>query len=499
MKSYDSIDVAVIGAGLGGLSAAIRLAAQGVNVAVFESHTHAGGKAQQVYLDGVWADTGPSVLTMPEVLDDLLHIGGTSLAKAVPLRTPSPSFEYRYADGCVIHIYPSLEETLAEISQVLGDKHSQELSIFLQYAKEIWDASSPHFIYGASPTWLSMLMLAFRHISLIKKVDPLRSMNTAIYQYISSPHIRMLLQRYATYNGSDPRVAPATLNCIAHVELALGGFGVEGGIYQIIQVLLDCAQRLGVRFHFATPIQKIILTKHNTIQGILLQDGTNIPVQRVVSNADCSFLHSSLIPSPQNKAIQIPEPFSMSGWTGIFRGYHKSGINRTAHTILFPKDYNSEFADIFDRNIPPQNPTIYLCAQSTCHGREGWNDAEAVFTMINTPPEPPNEFSNPEIWKQVVENIDKILCSANLKTKQDVFLWERSPSDLARLYPGSRGAIYGASSNNRFAAFTRPANTISRIPGLFIASGSAHPGGGMPLALLSGKAAAEGLIKGLSL
>ena len=491
MNTKKNLDVAIIGAGLGGLSAAIHLAAQGLSVEVFEAQNTPGGKAAQVCLDGVWADTGPSVLTMTHTLDDLLKVAGTSLDEAIELVEPCPSFRYDYTDGCIIDVYPKLEDTLYEIEKKLGQKHRVEFENFLSYSKNIWNASAPHFLYGPAPTWASMIQLAFRHFSLITKVDPLRSMNKAIFSHVSSPHLRMLLQRYATYNGSDPRVAPATLNCIAHVELALGGFGVQGGIYTIISTLVDCAKKLGVRFHFNTPVQKIILKK-KTVRGLILKDGNIIKANNIVANADSAFLKHQLLPTQQN-TIRIPQPFSMSGWTGIFRAGHS--IERVAHTVVFPKNYQQEFSDIFDKNIPPNEPTIYLCAQSTCHHRKGWDDAQPVFVMINTPPEPPQNPSPKHQWREVQKKVESILINRNWKNKDESFLWTRTPTELAKQYPGSRGAIYGASSNNRFAAFTRPPNSIPQISGLYLASGSAHPGGGMPLALLSGKASSIALLK----
>lgn len=491
MNAKRNLDVAIIGAGLGGISAAIHLAAKGLSVEVFEAQSTPGGKAAQVCLDGVWADTGPSVLTMPHTLDELLRIGGTSLDEAIKLIEPTPSFRYDYTDGCIIDVYPKLEDTLDEVEKKLGKKHKVEFETFLSYAKNIWNASAPHFLYGPAPTWASMIQLAFRHFSLITKVDPLRSMNKAIYTYISSPHLRMLLQRYATYNGSDPRVAPATLNCIAHVELALGGFGVQGGIHTIISTLVDCAQKLGVRFHFNTHVQKIILEK-KIVKGIILNDGSTIRANNIVSNTDSAFLKHQLLPAQQH-TIRIPQPFSMSGWTGIFRA--KDNIERVAHTVVFPENYQQEFSDIFDKNIPPRDPTVYLCAQSTCHHRKGWSNAQPVFAMINTPPEPPNNPSSKYQWQDVQNKVESILIHRKWKNKEDRFLWTRTPTELALQYPGSRGAIYGASSNNRFAAFTRPPNSIPQISGLYLASGSAHPGGGMPLALLSGKAAGEALLR----
>ncbi len=487
-----SFDVAVIGAGLGGLSAAIRLAAKGQHVAVYEALSTPGGKAGQICHEGVWADTGPSVLTMPHVLDELLHIAGTSIQETLVLQEPAPSFRYLYADNCKIDVFPNIEQTLMEIEQTLGSKYRAEMENFLQYSKQIWDASAPHFLYGPAPTWTSIVHLAFKHLSLIKKVDPLRTMNRAINSYVSSPHLKMLLQRYATYNGSSPHVAPATLNCIAHVELALGGFGVQGGIHQIIDVLMKQARKLGVQFFFDHPVSEIVI-KNGRVAGIVINHDRYIDVTNVIGNADAAHIRNQLLPKEVKPAIRIPTPYSMSGWTGLFKA--SNHIKRVAHTVVFPKNYDQEFIDIFDHKKPPQNPTVYLCAQTSCHAREGWSDGQAVFAMINTPPEPSQERSDHTLWLSVEENICQILRHKALMSPQEKFYWRRTPTDLATQFPGSRGAIYGSSSNNRFAAFLRPSNAIAKIPGLYLASGSVHPGGGMPLAMLSGKAAAEKISK----
>ena len=185
----------------------------------------------------------------------------------------------------------------------------------------------------------------------------------------------------------------------------------------------------------------------------------------------------------------------MSGWTGVLRA--RRADDRIAHTVLFPDDYDEEFVDIFDRDRPPQSPTIYLCAQSRAHLRKGWESDEPVFVMANAPPEPAAGSRPDELWHRLRATALDRLRTSGLVHPDDTLVWERTPSDLARRFPGSRGSLYGAASNTRMAAFQRPPNRVSRIPGLYLATGSAHPGGGVPLCVQSGRTAARALLQDL--
>lgn len=473
----------VIGAGLGGLSAAIHLAAAGASVDVFEASGAPGGKAGTVTIDGVEVDTGPSVLTMPDVLEAILARGGRKMADLVTLRDPRPSFRYLYPDGAVVDIFPSPEETLESVRAALGADAAGELAGFLRYAGRIWDAAAPHFVYGAAPSVAGVATMGLGELWKLTRIDPLRSMKRSIDAQVRSPHLRKLLYRYATYNGSDVRAAPATLNCIAHVELALGGFGVEGGISAIVQALVAVASDLGVRFHYNAPVEQIIVSGRRAV-GVVVGGETH-GADSVVANADPAHVFDDLAPSVGRKA----PPGSMSGWNGVVRA-RRTGA-RVPHTVLFCVDYEQEFADIFDRDRPPQDPTLYLCAQEACHGRSGWADEEPVFIMANAPAEPRSGPRDPGAWAALEETAMARLRSAGLCGAEDRLVWTRTPTQLAVQFPGSLGSIYGASSNDMLSAFRRPPNRLSKTPGLYMASGGAHPGGGMPLAMLSGVAAAE--------
>jgi 1-hydroxycarotenoid 3,4-desaturase len=227
---------------------------------------------------------------------------------------------------------------------------------------------------------------------------------------------------------------------------------------------------------------------------VQLADGSTLVADTVVSNAEVAHAVHDLLPQQNRSAVRLDGTTerSMSGWTGVLRAQRRHGAQaRVAHTVLFPDVYADEFADIFDHDRPPLSPTVYLCAQEACHARTGWAAHEPLFAMANSPPEPVQSPRDPAVWIALQDRIRDRLQKHALIASTDEWVWTRTPAELARRFPASQGALYGASSNDRFSAFKRPPNRVSGVPGLYFASGSAHPGGGMPLAMLSGTLAAD--------
>jgi phytoene desaturase len=480
-------DVLVIGAGIGGLAAALALAARGVGVRVLEAGPRPGGKAGTVVLDGVRVETGPSVLTLPEVFGGLFARAGVRLDDVVGLRRLDPGFRYHYADGAVLDVAHDPHQTLANVRSTLGPVAERELASFLGYSRSIWESAAPHFVEGPAPTWAAMVGLALRHPRAVAAIDPMRSMAAGIDRHVSEPHLRMLLRRYATYNGSDPRSAPATLNCIAHVELSLGGYGVQGGISALVSAMAAAIESRGGVIECGVRVERVVVRDAAAV-GVELTGGGLRLGRAVVVNADAGWLRHGGLPDADRHLPAAAAP-SMSGWNGVLRAARLA--DRRPHEVLFPADYDAEFADIFDRDRPPVAPTVYLCAQERCHGLTGWADAEPVFAMANAPAEPEHGSRAPEVWTTLAAAMEHRIRAAGRWTDGDALVWRRNPADLAAEFPGSRGAIYGAASNDRFAAFKRPPNRVRGMRGLYLASGSAHPGGGLPMAGLSGLAAAD--------
>lgn len=477
--------VGVVGAGLGGLSAAIEAAADGHQVEVYEMGDRAGGKAGMVEVEGVCCDTGPSLLTLPDVFDHAFRRAGSRLEDEVELRTLRPSFLYRFPEGHEIRFQPSIEETAEELRGTLGPKAADEFRGFLNYARDIWEASAPHFVYGDAPSMGTILKLGVSKVAEVRKIDSMRTMWSAIESRVSHRDLQWIFARYATYNGSNVFRAPATLNCICWVEMGIGGFGVTGGIHALVDRLVARAEQLGVSFHFSQRVDRIV-TRWGKVKGLDV-GGREVPLDAVVVNGDVRGLPKLLDPNKRPKSGD--DEGSMSAWNALVRGRRQP--DRPPHAVLFPRDYTEEFRDIFERRRPPLDPTIYVCAKGPAHGSPGWEEDEPLFLMANAPAT--TAPMTPDMFDRIESDALDRLRRVGWIAPEDRVLWRRVPSDLAARFPDSHGSIYGAASNSSFSAFKRPGNRHGSVKRLYLASGTAHPGGGMPLSVLSGRAAARAL------
>lgn len=488
-------DVVVIGAGFGGLAAAIELAAAGHRVRVCEASDRPGGKAGIEVVDGVRFDTGPSVLTLPDIPRSLLTRASSELADRLELRTLTPAFRYVFDDGVTIDAMHDPAATLASVESALGPEARDDLAAFLAYAKDVWDAASPPFVFGSAPSVAKVLALGPSAWWQLRRADPFRSMWRAIQQTVRSPHVRAILARFATYNGSDPRRAPATLNCIAHVEMGLGGFGIEGGLGRLAELMAEGCERLGVELIYRSPVRSVVL-EHGRVAGVETDEGL-VQAAHVVANADAAHVLGALLPVRKRRTTQAQRHPSTSGWCGVVRSRRPAG--RAPHSVYMATPYLDEFVDLFDRDRPPAQPTVYVCDQAACHGLDGWSDGTVpTFVMANAPAEPESAPRDGAIWAELREAVMERALQSGLVSPDDQVVWTRTPAELAERFPGSRGSLYGAASNDWTSAFRRPANEVSDVPGLYLASGSAHPGGGVPLAMQSGRAAAADVLRRIS-
>ncbi|MFT7624741.1 MAG: phytoene dehydrogenase-like protein, partial [Myxococcota bacterium] len=364
-----------------------------------------------------------------------------------------------------------------------------ELRRYLDYARGIWEAAAPAFVFGPAPGMGTLLGTDLRTLVGLRSIDAVSTMRGAIRRRVASQHLRAVLMRYATYNGSDARCAPATLNCIAHVELALGGYGVCGGMYALVRALEKLAESVGVRFRYSESVTTI-QTARRRVQAVVTESGHH-PADIVVSNADVAHLMCDLLGRRQGAAAE-----SMSGWTAVFAASQRAsspGAARSAHTVLMPDRYDREFVDVFDGHTVPSTPALYACDQAVAHERAGWKDGRVpMFAMVNAPVA---RHVDDYDWAWLESQVRDRLTRADLIDAADPVVWRRTPRMLATRFPGTDGAIYGAASNSPLSAFRRPANRVKGVGGLYVASGSAHPGGGVPLCLLSGLAAARAVVR----
>ena len=490
--------VAVIGAGMGGMCTAARLAKAGYEVTVFESSDRHGGKCRTEWIGNYAFDTGPSLLTLPAVYRDFFQRTGDVMGRVVELQPVSPSFDYRFADGSAVRFANlSRKETLAAIDKSFGDSAAQEWNLIMRQAEAMWDVSREPFIESELRSVLSLLKrpTLLRDLRIIAPWKTLRDLK------LKDQRLRKILDRYATYSGSDPRVAPAVLASIAFVEEAFGAWHIKGGVGKLADAVYQRSLDRGVKFEFNTSVTKINHDGKATT-GVSLADGRVLDYSIVVANADATAVYNKLITGKVKKLrreranLAKADP-SLAGFSlllGLRPSENPTGLSH--HNIFFPADYDAEFADIFDRKQPVQDPTIYLCSPQDelmvkHSGHEAW------FVLVNAPRHDLKDGFN---WNdadfnhryamQIIDSLE----SRGISIRDRLEVLEiRTPADLERTVAAPGGAIYGTSSNGARSAFMRAKNR-SPLKGLYCVGGSAHPGGGLPLVGLSAEIVAQAIV-----
>lgn len=476
-------DAIVIGAGVGGLSAAIRLAVAGWQVTVYEKNPTVGGKMSEIIQDGFRWDTGPSVITMRHVLEALFADAGRRLEDYLTLLPIDPLTRYFYPDGTVLDATNDISHMSQQIAQLHPDD-AEGYAAYLKYAAEIYRVTSPVFIYDQPPSPASFAKVPLRDWL---KADPLRQMQQAIEGHVSSPHLRQLLGRFATYVGGSPYRAPATLNLIAYLEMVEGVWYPEGGIYSIARALERLALELGVTIHTHTPVQQIIV-EGGQAKGIRLHDGTQYKADVVIANSDVTTAYEHLLPRTpciQKRLRQLKE-FEPSGSGFVMMlGVQSEHERLSHHNILFSSDYRREFDEIFRQQLPPTEPTVYIAITSKTDPDHAPSGCENWFILVNAP-----ALSADFDWQVqrdhyrdiVLDRIESFGFSIRDKILTET-LW--TPMELAQNSAAHRGALYGPSANSRWTAFRRPHNRCPDVQGLYFVGGTTHPGGGVPMVMLS--------------
>ena len=472
--------VVVVGAGLGGLAAAARLAAAGHAVTVLEQSAEVGGKLGWFARDGHGFDTGPSLITLPQVFHDLFAATGAPLADVLDLVRLDPAVAYRFADGTRL----AVPGHLAGVRDVLGP----EWSAFLDRAAEIWRVTEQPFLRSPLQGARTLARLA-RSVDDVRNVAPWSSLRGLGAQYLTDPRLRMLLDRYATYSGSDPRRAPAALATVPFAEQAFGSWYVRGGLRRLALAVADRAVERGAEIATSTPVSRVLVEGGRTT-GVQLVGGERLPADVVVVNTDATALHDRLLPADapvrRARATLARATPSSSGFV-LLLALRGRTPDLAHHTVFFPADYDAEFDDLFTDPRPLVDPTVYLSAPDDPATRPD-EDSESWFVLVNAPRHEPGrgvDWDTPGLADAYADRVLAVLAGRGLDVRDRVRWREvRTPADLGRATGSVGGSIYGTSSNGARAAFLRPANA-SPLPGLYLVGGSAHPGGGLPLVTLS--------------
>ena len=493
--------ISVVGAGIGGMSAAARLAKQGHQVTVFENSDQSGGKCRTEWFGDYAFDTGPSLLTLPAVFRDLFLKTGKRIEHVLDISPVDPAFNYNFADGSKV-TFPNLSnpKTYQEIEKSFGISASQSWRQIIERSEKMWEASRDSFI-ESELTSIWPLLLRKNLINQINQISPFTSLRSLSEKLNLDPHLKMIIDRYATYTGSDPRSAPAVLLTIAFVESTFGAWHIKGGIGQLSVALEQRCRDLGVDFQFKSLVTKIVVER-NKVEGLVLSDGKIIKSDLVVSNSDAEYTFNSLIGNEVSSARGERRKLksatkSLAGFSlllGLDNSKSKP-VDVDHHNVYFPENYDLEFDQIFTQKVPVTDPTIYLCAPKDSSMVKG-ADKEAWFVLVNAPRHEPEsgwdwKHGGQEYAQKIISKMDDL--GFNVTNRLD-FMEYRTPADLENYAMAPGGSIYGTSSNSPVSAFLRARNR-SKVKGLFCVGGSAHPGGGLPLVGISAEIVAKAIGK----
>lgn len=482
MKSKRAV---IIGGGLGGLAASLRLAALGWQVSVCEQGQSFGGKMNQWSAQGFRFDTGPSLITMPWVFEELFAAAGSRLRHHVELIPLHPLAEYVYDDGTRFTYTTSMPEWLQTVRN-LEPRDVDGFFKFMELGARLYEVSKETFLRR------SPLACPRAQDAAVLRHMPWRygwgNYHRTVAAHFKSPHLRQLYDRYPTYVGSSPYAAPATLAVIPFIEYAFGGWYVRGGLYRLVESLIELAEQAGINLLLNARVARIECDGRK-VKGVCLADGTRLPADVVIMNGDASDAPKLL--GERNQDALPPAQRSLSGLVFLF------GVKRTLpqlqhHSVYFSADYQREFTELFEERRFPDDPTIYVNAPSRNDRSLVPGEGEALFVMANAPANDDDQWDEEQISQARQRVFSRLRRGGFPDIESDIAVsdvW--TPNRMAQRYLMPGGAIYGTHSHGWRRAFLRPPNRDARCEGLYYVGGSTHPGGGTPTVLLSAQITCE--------
>lgn len=481
-------NIGIIGAGIGGISLSIRLACQNEKVEIFEKNEFPGGKLSSIQKDGFRYDAGPSLFTLPTLVDELFTLAGKNPRDYFNYQRLPEICKYFWEDGTRLSTLENPTDTAEEMASQLGE--DKELIIqFLAGLKHKYEIISDLFLGNSLhelSTWTSKKAIkGYANIPSLGLFSKMHQYHASLFK---NPKTVQLFDRYATYNGSDPYQTPATLSIIPHLEYNIGAFFPEGGMISITKALYQLAIDLGVTFHFNTAVEKILL-QENTAVGLKTSKG-EYRFDAIASNSDIRPSYLGLlseIPAPKKLLNQEKSSSGIIFYWGMNKTFDELGV----HNIFFSDNYRSEFDAIFKSKTLFEDPTVYIHISSKLEKTDAPPNSENWFVLINTPANEGQDWENlvKETKERVLDKVGRILGYSI----REYLISEDSldPIKIEQRTTSSGGALYGNASNNQFAAFLRHPNYRPAIKNLYWVGGSVHPGGGIPLCLSSAKIAAD--------
>lgn len=485
----------VIGAGIGGLVAALELARRGIAVTVVERASAPGGKLREVLVGGQPIDAGPTVFTLRSVFEEIFTAAGSSIHTELRLTPLQTLARHAWDATQQLDLHADLERCAEAIGDFAGAAEAERYRRFCVRAQGIYDTLEGPFIKGSRPNPLSLVTRIARNgLGGLARIQPFGSLWQALGREFRDPRLQQLFGRYATYMGSSPFSAPATLMLIAHVERT-GVWTVDGGMHQLARALERLATAHGATFRYATEARQIV-TRQRRVIGVELADEEMLDTDTVIVNADAAALSSGKLGQDVRDAVaaQPPTQRSLSALTWSLVA-STQGFPLHHHSVFFSADYAREFREILGQKRLPTSPTVYVCAQDrNDQQRLAAGQPERLFCLVNAPAVGDQAIPDGEAIEQCRQRSFALLQRCGLQIAYDADACKvTGPAQFERLFPGTGGALYGPASHGWQASFRRP-GARTRYAGLYLAGGSVHPGAGLPMAALSGRQAVATLV-----
>ncbi len=487
----DSKKAAVVGSGISGLAAAIRLAVLGWSVTVFEGNSYVGGKIAERRENGYRFDRGPSVLTMPQYIDELFELAGENPRDHFNYHRLDPIFQYFFDDGTLIRTRADSKDLVAELESKTSVK-AKDLYAYFKRSKEKLELTDEVFLQRSLHQWENYLdWPTLRGVLNFHRIEAFTTMAKANAKLLKDEKVAAIFNQYASYNGSSPYLAPATLNLISHYEITLGAYYPLGGMRTIPKALFGLAERLGVRFRLNSKVTKLNTAK-GQVNGLEV-GGEQYPFDVVVSNSDVFKTYHSLMPEQAKPTRTLSQPKSSSVIV-FYWGIKQEFPELKLHNMFMSGNSKQEYHHIFSEQTVYEDPTVYLYVSSKQNKDDAPAGCENWFAMVTVP------HNSGQDWdKLVAKTRSSVLQKLNKRLNADIepLIEEESvldPRSIEKYTSSAFGSVYGNSSNGKFAAFLRHPNFTSKIKNLYFCGGSVHPGSSIPLCLLSAKIT-EGLVK----
>ena len=484
--------VAVIGAGIGGLAAAMRLSHAGLCVTVFERADAPGGKMRQVDSPAGPVDAGPTVLTLRHVFEHLFRDVRETLADHVTLDEERILARHWWPDGSMLDLFADPAPTAEALGAFGGETAVREYDAFRRETARLFDAFDGPMMQAVSPSLAKVTGTVMAEPGLIPAIGTFQTMAGRLAKDFTDPRLRQLFGRYATYVGGSPYAAPALLRLVAEAE-ARGVWRVRGGMHALARGMEGVAEKAGARFRYGTHIAGIASAADGRLR-ITKESGEIETFDRCVFNGDPRALAIGALGAPCKGAVAARhvEPRSLSANVWAFAA-RPDGAALVHHNVFFGRDPRTEFEAIA-RGRLPEDPTLYVCAEDR-GGPTAPPTLERFEIIMNAPPATGPAQEDPSECR--IRTFPVLAARGLTFSPEPPDSALTTPAGFAHLFPGSRGSLYGRSPHGTMAAFARP-TARTRMPGLYLAGGGAHPGAGIPMAALSGRHAAEAILTDLA-